>query len=213
MASSTHFIADIVGLNEPESESSDRINSKEFLAWAETDLAAGDKRGRGNALGNVKRALHSRIDEIIAKTHVRFTRDWNPRQVKTERKLEILRELGVQHEAIIDVMTSDRNNYEHDYVLPQPRPIRAHLHAARLWLEKSYTAYEFWTIGFVGLPLLGISGAVRKANASGLGWVKFGKPQPVLFFWNQKKKLLKIRADGDEECQDFKSFDTKEMLK
>jgi hypothetical protein len=213
MPPSTHFITEIVGLYETQTNLADRVSPREFLSWAETDLSPGDKRGRGNALGNVKKALHSRIDEIIAKTHVRFTSDWNPRHVTTERKLDIIRQLGIQHEAIVDLMTSARNNYEHDYIVPTTRVVRAHLHAAQLWLEKSYTAYEFHPIGFAGLPLLGIGTGPKRPNGSNLGRVRFSEPQPVLFFWNSKKQLLRIKADGVEESTDFKSFDTKEMLR
>ena len=212
MPPSTHFITEIVGLCEPETDLSARVKPQEFVTWAEKDLAAGDTRGRGNALGNVKKALHSRVDEIIAKTHVRFTNDWDPRRVTTERKLDVIRQLGIQHEAIVDVMTSARNEYEHDYVVPTARVVRAHLHAAQLWLEKSYTAYEFYPIGFAGLPLRGIGAGAKRPNGSALDRVRFGEPQPVLFFWNSKKQLLTVKRDGVEECRDFKSFDTKEML-
>src|SRR6266566_9261738 len=126
----THYIAEIVGLTEPESILPGRVKPQEFLAWAERDLSSGDERGRGNALGNVKKALHSRVDEIIAKTHVRFTSDWDLKRVTTERKLDVIRQLGIQHEAIVDVMTSARNEYEHDYIVPTARIVRAHLHAA-----------------------------------------------------------------------------------
>ncbi len=213
MPPSTHFITEIVGLYEPESNLSARVKPQQFLTWAEKDLSPGDTRGRGNALGNVKKALHSRVDEIIAKTHVRFTSDWDLKRVTTERKLDVIRQLGIQHEAIVDVMTSARNEYEHDYIVPTARVVRAHLHAAQLWIEKSYTAYEFHPIGFAGLPLVGIGAGARRPNGSALARVMFGEPQPVLFFWNSKKQLLTVKADGVEECRDFKSFDTKEMLR
>jgi hypothetical protein len=208
----TNFISQVVGLFEPETHVPDQVAPREFLAWAEKDLSSGDKRGRGNALGNVKKALHSRVDEIIAKTHVRFTNDWNPTRLTTEQKLNIVRQLGVQHEAIVDVMTFDRNEYEHAYIVPPTRIIQGHLHAAQLWLEKTYTAYEFRPLGFVGLPLLGVSSGDKKPDGSSLGKVRFGKPQLVLFFYNAKKQLLTIKPDGLEEYQDFESFDTKQMI-
>jgi hypothetical protein len=208
----THFVNEIVGLSEPERHLPDQVAPREFLAWAEKDLASGDKRGRGNALGNVKKALHSGVDEIIAKTHVRFTNDWNAKRVTTEQKLNIVRQLGVQHEAVVDVMTFDRNEYEHAYIVPPARIIQGHLHAAQLWLEKSYSTYEFSLLGFVGLPLLGIYTGDKKPDGSNLGKVRFGKPQSVLFFDNAKKQLLTIKPDGLEEYKDFDSFDTKQMV-
>jgi hypothetical protein len=209
----THYIAEIVGSTDPESIPPGKVKPQEFLIWAEKDLSGGDERGRGNALGNVKKALHSRLDEIIGKTHLRFTRDWHPKRVTTKQKLDVIRQLGMQHEAIIDVMTSDRNDYEHDYIVPAVRIVRAYLHAAQLWVEKSYAAYEFRSVAFAGIPLLGIAVGERRPNGSALSKVRFGKPQPVLFFSNSKKGVLSIKADGVEEWRDFKFFDTKEMLR
>jgi hypothetical protein len=166
MAPPKHYIYEIVGLTEAESNPPGRVKPGQFLTWAEKDLAGGDERGRGNALGNVKKALHSRVDEIIAKTHVRFTSDWHPKRVTTEQKLDVIRQLGMQHEAIIDVMTSDRNDYEHHYIVPSAQVVRAHLHAAQLWMEKSYAAYEFLPLGFGGLPLLGIATQEKKPTAA-----------------------------------------------
>ncbi len=212
MSSSPHFITKIVGRYEAECADSRRVSPKEFLDWAEKDLAAGDKRGQGNSLGNVKRALHSRIDQIIAKTHVQFTKDWNPKRMTTDQKLDIIRELGIQHEAIVDVLTAVRNDYEHDYVVPTARAIRAHLHAAQLWLEKSYAAYEFRSVGFAHLPLLGIGTGAKRPNGSAISIVRFGEPQRVVCFRVAMKCVLTIHPDGAEETVEFKSLSAKEML-
>lgn len=213
MPSPTHFITRIVGRNEAEPSDSRRVAPKEFLAWAEKDLAAGDRRGLGNSLGNIKKSLHSRIDQVIAKTHVRFTRDWNPKRATTEQKLDIIRELGLQHEAIVDFLTSVRNDYEHDYVLPTARVLRAHLHAAQLWIERSYAAYEFHPVGFADLPLLGISGGAKRPNGSSISMAKFGDPQRVVCFLSAMKCLLTIHPDGTEETVEFRSLDIKGMLR
>jgi hypothetical protein len=111
----------VVGLFEEESPPSEKTRPSEFLSWAELDLQGTDKRSRGNALSNIKKALHSRLDEIICKTHVRFTRDWDPKRVTTPQKLEIIRALDIKHEAVIDLITSIRNQYEHDYIVPEVR--------------------------------------------------------------------------------------------
>jgi hypothetical protein len=213
MPSPIHFITKIVGRSEGELSDSHRVGPKEFLAWAEKDLAAGDRRGLGNSLGNIKKSLHCRIDQIIAKTHVRFTRDWNPKRVTTQQKLNIIGELGVQHEAIVDVLTSARNDYEHDYVLPNPRLVRAHLHAAQLWIEKSYSAYEFHPVGFADLPLRGISSGSKQPKGSSISMAKFGDPQRVVCFLPAMKSVLTIQADGTEETVEFRSLDFKGMLR
>ncbi len=61
----------VICYNPPKQESN-QIETNEFLAWAKSDIKAGEKRGRGNALGNIKKAIHSRIDEIIASTPLVF---------------------------------------------------------------------------------------------------------------------------------------------
>ena len=66
--------------------------SEKFLAWAKTDLKGSEKRARGNALSNIKKAIHSRIDEIINSTHIVYAKDWDPR-IGTVDKLEILKKL------------------------------------------------------------------------------------------------------------------------
>jgi hypothetical protein len=109
-------------------------------------------------------------------------------------------------------MTSDRNDYEHDYTVPAVRIVRGHLHAAELWVEKSYAAYEFHSVGFAGIPLLGIAVGEQRPSGSALSKVRFGEPRSVLFFWNSKQGVLTIKPDGVEEWRDFKSFNTKDML-
>jgi len=110
-------------------------------------------------------------------------------------------------------MTSDRNDFEHDYIIPTVRIVRAHLHAAQLWIEKSYAAYEFLPLGFAGIPLLGIATREKRSNGSVIGSVRFGDPQLVLFFRKSKKGILTIKPDGVEEWRDFQSFNSKEMLR
>ncbi len=71
-----------------------QIRPKEFIDWAVQDVRAGGRRGQANALGNLKRALHARMDEIIEQTRVSAAADWPPRPT-TEDKLAVLKKLGV----------------------------------------------------------------------------------------------------------------------
>lgn len=212
MQTSAYF-SRIVGRFEAELTDSIQVAPREFLEWAEKDLSAGDKRGRGNALGNIKKSLHSRIDQIIGKTHVRFTKDWNPKQASTEQKLDVLRQLGIHHDGIVDILTSVRNEYEHAYVLPSARVLKAHLHAAQLWIEMSYSSYEFFSVGLADLPLRKVCLGSKQSNGSTISIAEFGDPQRVVCFIPEKKCLLTIHPDGREEPVEFRSFDVKSLLR
>ena len=213
MTKPPHYLIESIGFRDATASGTEKVVPREFLAWAEKDLASPGARGRGNALSNVKKALHARLDELISRTHVPFTNDWKPRLVTTDLKLEITRELGVGHEGIVDLITAIRNNYEHGYIVPTFREIKAYLNAAQLWVEKTYEAYDAPFLGVVNLPLQGIGRGPRKANGSVITNASFGKPEKVLCFINSRKVVLTILKDGRSEERAFRSFEAKEMLR
>src|SRR6266404_1259132 len=90
MADNSNYIVPVLGLGEATESGPDKVAPREFLDWAEKDLGMNSKRGRGNALSNIKKALDSRLDEIIGKTHLRFTGDWVPRRIDIREKLKIV---------------------------------------------------------------------------------------------------------------------------
>ena len=197
----------------PNRDNSSKISPKEFLSWAEKDLKSQDKRARGNALSNIKKALHARLDEIIAKTHLRFSHDWNARNFTTDNKLEVIRKIGIKHDAIVNLITVIRNKYEHQYIVPSLDVVRAHQGTCDLWLEKSYSVYEFHSIGFVNLPLIGLGSGMMKANGSVINHTKFDVPTKVIYFWNSKKSLVTILPNGTIEQKYYSAFSCKEMLR
>ncbi len=70
-----------------------QISPKEFLKWAKSDLKKSqDKRALGNALGNIKKAIHSRIDEIINSTHIVLGSGWDWQSFPANQKLNILKD-------------------------------------------------------------------------------------------------------------------------
>ena len=70
------------------------VSPNEFLEWAREDLEQSDRRAIGNAIGNLKKAIHCRMDEIINTTHIKYCKDWNPKST-TEIKLKVLNILGM----------------------------------------------------------------------------------------------------------------------
>jgi hypothetical protein len=207
-----HYICPVIGQFLPKGNSKAKVSPREFLSWAMKDLKSNDKRGRGNALSNIKKALHARLDEIIDRTHLRFSNDWNPRNVTTNKKLEVVRKIGIKHDAIVDLITKIRNDYEHGYIVPQLTIVRAHLETCELWLGNSYDNYDFQPVAMAGLPLIGISSGTPKANGSDIKSTKFDVPTKIEFFWNSKKKLVTIHPNGKVYERMFKEMTAKQML-
>jgi hypothetical protein len=208
-----HYLQTVIGLYEPTPSRSATIAPKEFLSWAEKDLKSQDKRARGNALSNIKKALHARLDEIIARTHVRFASDWDPRRVTTDQKLDVIRKLGIKHGAVVALITAIRNDYEHRYIVPPLNVVNAYLSACELWVAQTYNMYDFHSVALVNLPITAIGTGVRKANGSVISITEFDEPIEVLFFWNSKKKLVTVQTDGGVKETQFKDFTTQEMLR
>ncbi len=114
-----------------------QIAPKEFLLWAKRDFKGGTKRSLGNTLGNIKKALHSRIDEIILSTHITYAKDWDWKKVNTKTKLSILKKLGIAYTSIAKEITDIRNKYEHQYILPPKDVIETRYDTAELWMNNS----------------------------------------------------------------------------
>ena len=124
------------------------VTPNEFLQWAEQDLLSSDKRACGNALGNIKKSIHCRIDEIIHKTNITYGKDWNS-HINIPQKLNILKNIGIKYRAVVQLITDERNKFEHDYKLLDINQIKAFCETTDLWLEKTYSSYDFNRIGII----------------------------------------------------------------
>ena len=56
MPNTKHYMYPVIGLHETSGDRTARVSPKGFLSWAERDLKSHDKRARGNALSNIKKA-------------------------------------------------------------------------------------------------------------------------------------------------------------
>ena len=124
------------------------VTPREFLEWENLDLKESDNRARGNALGNIKKSIHCRIDEIIYETSITFGKNWNA-HINTYQKLEILKDIEIKYSAVVELITDERNRFEHDYALPDRKKLDAFYDSADLWLEKSYSSYDLNRVGIV----------------------------------------------------------------
>lgn len=186
------------------------IPPSQFMEWAQRDLDGGDRRAAVNALSNAKRAVHAKIDEVLWALRVEHSRDW-PDQPRIEDKLKALRRIKIPTSAIVKVLTERRNWLEHQYVPPRLNNVRSDVEAAELWLEKS-DLYPRSRIVIGGLPttFFGTSHS-SKRQKEGVE-VAFAAPVQVVFFWDARRRIVKIQPDGSVVETRFIVLGWKELI-
>ena len=191
----------------PASDIPNIIKPLEFLAWAKTDLKGSEKRARGNALSNIKKAIHSRIDEIINSTHIVYAKDWDPR-IGTVDKLEILKKLDIGYTSIVKIITEIRNAYEHKYILPTKEITRAYYEATELWLNNSYDKIITARLGIVNLPIL----SINSDNNRNIHEIAVTDYVNIIYFWDRKKYIIKTRKNRENDIRKMNDLSWKAIL-
>jgi len=189
------------------------IAPAEFLSWAATDLKGSDRRNVGNALGNVKRALHGKIDELVGRTRVQRCHDWKKWNVPAKEKLEVLKSLGIKHCAILELITESRNDFEHTYLLPSLVEVQAYFDAATLWLERMDKDYDSFPVAFIGLPLIGYSLGPSDRTGSTLTRYSFDPKQIANVHYFDDEELVEIDSGGTQTRTPFKDYKWREILR
>lgn len=181
------------------------VSSQEFLSWAKSDLKGGNKRAKGNALSNIKKSIHSRIDEILALTHLNFGKDWKSRAT-TDEKIALLKKLNIEHTSIAKVITKIRNTYEHQYILPSDlTDIRAYYETTELWLNHSKNNLIKSRLALVNLPVYTVecdSDRIVKI----IEFPQYVDSFNIVYFWEKKKTiaiLTKDNRDQTDKMQDL----------
>jgi hypothetical protein len=189
------------------------ITPNDFLEWAKRDFKGGDNRSLGNCLGNIKKSIHSRIDEIINQTRVIHCNDWNKFSL-TDTKLECLKILGIKYRSIITPLTRIRNKFEHDYILPSKDDIEMFLEITDLWLEKSYRQYYMFSVAISKLPTenFGIYQNFSK-NIENITNLSFDKKISVVYFNDKRKEIIKLDKNGNEIVSKYADLKWKEMIR
>ncbi|MBC8276460.1 MAG: hypothetical protein H8E40_16030 [Chloroflexi bacterium] len=90
------------------------VSAEEYLQFAKADLAAGNRQGLVNALGNAKRCFHYQVDRLLFRFGLRDATSKSDFPVK----LDLLRELSIVSGALLRVYNRERNAMEHDYAAP-----------------------------------------------------------------------------------------------
>lgn len=122
------------------------ITPSEFLSFARQDLEEDSERGGINAIGNAKRSIGCRADEILTLSNLKSfssRHKWG-----LPYKLLVLQKLGISAPDVLrDYITSKRNLIEHEYVRPSREETRhlagiteLFLSATDKYVEKGYVS-------------------------------------------------------------------------
>lgn len=186
------------------------VYPSEFLEWAKEDLKINNKRAIGNAIGNIKRSLHCRIDEIIENTHIKYCKGWDKR-CKTNTKLEVLKLLNIKYTSIVTLLTEIRNNFEHLYKLPEYNQVQGYIDTAEMWLNLSNNDYSFNKIAITKLQItsFGISDGM---NGLKLTSCIIKENSDLDYLWDRKKEIHEIK-NGIRRIIPMNTIDWKKMAK
>ena len=187
-----------------------RVKAEEFLAWAKTDLQKNkEPRSRANALGNIKRAVHARLDDMMRQLRVEHSNDWKGYPT-TDDKLAVLAKLDVGYRAIVQVLTDIRNRFEHDYLVPNVKTVEAHLESAELWLEKA-RSFHRPAIVIAGLQTRNFG--VQSGPKGTTFKAEYTQPSKVTFFWDPKKMIVVLNKDGTREETPYSQLGWKDLVR
>ncbi len=178
----------------------------EFLRFAREDLRDSTQRARVNALSNAKRAVENRVDTLLyaygLRSHAKRER-WN-----YPTKAEKLREAGVfVPEALRNMITSARNDLEHEYRIPREgKDVANSVDVAQLFLRDTDSTirrgFFRWVVGpRVVAPEIDYASFKAKALPSGAFGVLFDHPT----------YSFSIEEDGRSDAAGFPQQDPSRM--
>jgi len=174
------------------------VSSQEFLSWAKSDLKGSDRRAMGNALSNIKKSIHSRIDEILSLSHLSFSNEWNSRAT-TDEKIALLKKLDIEHTSIVKIITKIRNTYEHQYILPSDlNDIRAYYETTELWLNHSKTNLIESRLGLINLPVYTVE-CDSSRFVKTIEFPEYVDRFEIVYFWEKKNIKAILTKDNREQ--------------
>jgi len=183
-----------------------RVSPQEFLSWAKSDLKGGDRRAMGNALSNIKKSIHSRIDEILSLSHLSFSKDWNS-EATTVEKIGLLKKLKIEHTSIVSVITKIRNTYEHQYILPSDlTDIRAYYETTELWLNHSKKSLIRSRLGLLNLPVYRVE-CDSDRNVRTIEFPEYVDSFNIIYFWEKKKTIAILTKDNRDQTNKMKDLE------
>ncbi|MDR3586277.1 MAG: hypothetical protein P4L59_13300 [Desulfosporosinus sp.] len=105
------------GLNLPEFE----LYARDYLEFAEQELANLSTCGLINCVSNIKRAMDCQLDTFLSVFNL--YKPFKDNNLKIEKKLEFLQEAGVFNSRSLSRLNNIRNKMEHEYEIPKVQDI------------------------------------------------------------------------------------------
>lgn len=109
------------------------INSRVFLSFAKVDLKDNTKRGRTNALANIKKAIECRMDELLYSYWLDKSMSGSP----FPGKMNMLKEIGLVAPNVLRKINRLRNQLEHEYKEVPQEIIEDYFDVASLYLDST----------------------------------------------------------------------------
>ncbi|MDD4448331.1 MAG: hypothetical protein PHN61_11725 [Methanothrix sp.] len=94
-------------------------DSNIFLNFAIEDRKSEDLKGLVNSFGNMKKALHLRIDTLLQQYGLLY----HYRKSNFPAKLDLLDNIGILPTTIARNLNVERNLLEHEYIIPEPKRV------------------------------------------------------------------------------------------
>lgn len=187
------------------------VPSQEFLSWAKSDLKGGDRRAMGNALSNIKKSIHSRIDEILSLSHISFSNVWNSK-ADTDEKIILLKKLKIEHTSIVKIITKIRNTYEHQYILPSDlTDIRAYYETTELWLNHSKKNLIRSRLGLINLPVYTVECDSNRIVKT-IEFPQYVYSFNIVYFWEKKNITAILTRNNREQTEKMKDVEMTKFI-
>jgi len=187
------------------------VLSHEFLSWAKSDLKGGNRRAMGNALSNIKKSIHSRIDEILSLSHISCSSDWKSRAT-TDEKIALLKKFNVEHISIVKIITKIRNLYEHQYILPSDlTDIKAYYETTELWLNHSKKNLIRSCLGLINLPVYTVE-CDSDRIVTAIEFPKYVDRFNIVYFWENKNIVAILTKNNREQTEKMKEVEIAKFI-
>ena len=187
------------------------VPSHEFLSWAKSDLKGGDRRAMGNALSNIKKSIHSRIDEILSLSHISCSSAWDSRAT-TDKKIALLKKLNVEHTSIVKMFTKIRNVYEHQYILPSDlTDIKAYYETTELWLNHSKKNLIRSRLGLINLPVYTVE-CDSDRIVTAIEFPKYVDRFNIVYFRENKNIVAILTKNNREQTEKMKEVEIAKFI-
>jgi hypothetical protein len=123
------------------------LNPWDFIKFAQQDLNGNSERGMVNALSNLNRAIHCRVEELLCSLNLQpfsSQEGWG-----YKRRVRVLQDLGIPMRDILQKLTALRNQLEHEYTKPSTDQVKDALDVAQYFLEATDKYLDGGTEGAV----------------------------------------------------------------